>query len=151
MNLQNVHINIWGDSILKGVVLDETNGRYQVLQNNCVDRFASLTGSIIDNHSSFGMTTGKALERIKRSLVRKAPDRSDIVLIEFGGNDCDFLWDEVSAKPGEQHLPKTPIGQFGEALQAIIDLFRSIDIKPVLYGAATARTRALPGLGIAGP
>jgi lysophospholipase L1-like esterase len=132
MNLQNAHINIWGDSILKGVVLDETNCRYQVLQNNCVERFATLTGSIIDNHSSFGMTTGKALERIKRSLIRKPPVRDDIVLIEFGGNDCDFRWDEISASPGEQHLPKTPIGQFGEALQSIIDLFRSIDIRPVL-------------------
>ncbi|PKL24451.1 MAG: SGNH/GDSL hydrolase family protein [Spirochaetae bacterium HGW-Spirochaetae-3] len=132
MNLENMHINIWGDSILKGVVLDEANGRYQVLENNCVDRFAKLTGSIINNHASFGMTTGKALDRIKKSMIRKAPDRDDIVLIEFGGNDCDFRWDEVSANPEGRHSPKTPIGQFGEALQAIIDLFKSIDVKPVL-------------------
>ena len=132
MNMDKKHINIWGDSILKGVVLDETNGRYQVLENNCVDRFAKLTGAIIDNHASFGMTTGKALERIKRSLLRKAPGHDDIVLVEFGGNDCDFRWEEVSASPGERHLPKTPIGQFGEALQAIINLFKLIDIRPVL-------------------
>lgn len=132
MNLENKHITIWGDSILKGVILDEANGRYQVLENNCVDRFAALTGAIINNHASFGMTTGKALDRIKKSLIRKAPQRGDIVLIEFGGNDCDFRWDEVSSSPESQHLPKTPIGQFGQALQAIINLFKSIDIRPVL-------------------
>jgi acyl-CoA thioesterase I len=132
MNMNNKHISIWGDSILKGVILDEANGRYQVLENNCVDRFARLTGAVIDNHASFGMTTGKALERIKRSMIRKAPARDDIVLIEFGGNDCNFQWDEVSASPDEQHVPQTPIGQFGQALQSIINLFKSVGISPVL-------------------
>jgi len=132
MNIEAMHISIWGDSILKGVVLDESNGRYEVLENNCVDRFAKITGSIISNHASFGMTTGKALERIKRSIDRRAPGRDEVALIEFGGNDCDFRWDEVSASPDEPHLPKTPIGQFGAALQAIIDLFKSIGVRPVL-------------------
>jgi len=132
MDIKNSHISIWGDSILKGVVLDEASGRYRVLENNCVDRFARLTGSVIRNHASFGMTTGKAIDRIGKSLERDAPRPDDIVLIEFGGNDCDFHWDEVSADPAGIHLPKTPLASFGQAMQTIIDLFKSLDIKPVL-------------------
>ena len=39
MNIENRHISIWGDSIMKGVILDETEGRYRVLEENCVHKF----------------------------------------------------------------------------------------------------------------
>lgn len=132
MNLEHRKISIWGDSILKGVVLDDTDGRYRVLENNSVDRFAALTGTEVTNHASFGMTTGKAYERIERSLAKRLPEEDEIVLLEYGGNDCDFRWAEVAADPESKHLPKTPIDQFGTMLQSIIDLFKSIRIKPIL-------------------
>jgi acyl-CoA thioesterase-1 len=132
MDLENRRISIWGDSILKGVVLDDADGRYRVLEGNCVQRFAGLTGAAVTNHASFGMTTGKALERIKRAISRSAPDGDDIVLLEYGGNDCDFQWAEVAANPDGAHLPKTPIDQFGAMLQAIVDVFKSLKIKPIL-------------------
>jgi lysophospholipase L1-like esterase len=132
MNLENKRISIWGDSILKGVVLDDKDGRYHILENNCVDRFAGITGSAITNHAGFGMTTGKALERINRALARKPPEADEIVLLEYGGNDCDFQWAEVAADPKGVHLPKTPIDQFGTMLQSIIDLFKSLNIRPIL-------------------
>jgi lysophospholipase L1-like esterase len=72
------------------------------------------------------------MERIGKSLKRNAPEPDDIVLIEFGGNDCDFRWDEISANPGALHLPRTPLAAFGSTLQAIIDLFKSMSIKPIL-------------------
>lgn len=132
MNLENRRISVWGDSILKGVVLDETDGRYRVLENNCVDRFAAITGTAITNHAGFGMTAGKALERIKRAIARNIPAKDEIVLLEYGGNDCDFQWAEVAANPDGVHLPKTPIDQFGAVLQSIIDLFKSLHIRPIL-------------------
>ncbi len=132
MNLENRPISVWGDSILKGVVLDEANGRYRVLENNCVDRFAGITRSRITNHAGFGMTTGKALERIRRALAGKPPAADEIVLLEYGGNDCDFRWAEVAADPRGVHLPKTPIDRFGSLLQSIIDLFKSVNVKPIL-------------------
>lgn len=132
MNINNRHISIWGDSILKGVVLDEKNGRYHVLENNCVNRFAGITGASISNHASFGMTTGKAFERITKSVERNPIAENDIVLIEFGGNDCDFKWTEVAANPEREHLPNTPINIFGEKLQSIIDIFKKVNITPIL-------------------
>ena len=132
MTIENRHISIWGDSILKGVILDESGSRYTVLQNNCVDRFARLTNTVINNHASFGMTTGKALERIVRSFDRRPPDKNEIVLVEFGGNDCDFHWDEIAAEPDRHHEPNTPIERFPGRLQTIIDAFHSFAIEPVL-------------------
>ena len=76
MNIENRHITVWGDSILKGVVLDDTTGEYRVHPANCVTRFANATKTIISNHASFGMTTGKAFERIQRSIERNPPERN---------------------------------------------------------------------------
>ncbi len=131
MNLANRQISVWGDSILKGVILDDTDGRYRVLENNCVTGFQKITGSIITNHASFGMTTGKAYARMQQSTFRNQPKSDDIVLIEFGGNDCDYNWAEVSSDPLALHLPKTPMEQFSLTLQSIIDLFKGFSIKPV--------------------
>lgn len=131
MDIANRHISIWGDSIMKGVILDEVEGRYRVLEENCVHEFGEKTGAVITNHASFGMTSSKAVERIARSVERNPPAPDDIVLVEYGGNDCDYNWEEVSANPDKHHLPKTPIERFGSTLQAIIDKFKSFKIQPV--------------------
>jgi len=132
MTIENRHISVWGDSILKGIVRDDTPDGYRVLADNCVQRFALSTGASIANHASFGMTTVKAIERIARSIARNKPQEGDIVLIEFGGNDCDFRWDEISKTPDEAHEPKTPLALFGENLQAMIDVFKSLRTSPIL-------------------
>ncbi len=132
MQLANRKISIWGDSILKGIILDESQSRYVVLKNNCVDRFAQETNAIITNHASFGMTTVKAFERITRSLERRPPVADDIILVEFGGNDCDYHWADISEHPDKMHLPNTPIDRFAEVLQSIIEAFKSFNIDPIL-------------------
>jgi len=132
MNIENRHISVWGDSILKGIVRDDTSDGYRILDANCVSRFASSTGSTVNNHASFGMTTVKAYDRIERSVKRNPPQENEIVLIEFGGNDCDFKWNEISDSPDLHHEPKTPIAQFSANLQSIIDAFKSFDLSPIL-------------------
>jgi len=132
MKLENRHIDIWGDSIMKGIILDEAEGRYKVPENNFVKLFSENTGARITNHASFGMTSIKASERITRNIERVPPNPDDIVIIEFGGNDCDYHWNEISKNPDKEHLPKTPINVFGKSLQDIIDKFTSLSIKPIL-------------------
>lgn len=132
MNIENRRISVWGDSILKGIVRDDTPQGYRVLDSNCVKRFETTTGSKVSNHASFGMTTIKAFERIKRSLTRREPQKDDIVLIEFGGNDCDFLWSEISENPDTQHKPKTPLALFSKNLQAMVDAFKAFKLIPIL-------------------
>lgn len=132
MTIENRNISVWGDSIMKGIVRDETSQGYRVLESNCVKQFAGTTGANIANHACFGMTTVKAFERIKRSIIRKPPHENDIVLIEYGGNDCDFNWQEISDNPDTIHNPKTPLSLFSRNLQAIIDLFKSLKLSPIL-------------------
>ncbi|HZK20281.1 MAG TPA: SGNH/GDSL hydrolase family protein [Treponemataceae bacterium] len=131
MNIEKRKINIWGDSILKGIVLDESSDRYHVLEKNCVKRFSSKTGASVVNNASFGMTTQKAVERIGRSIKRRPPEKNDIVLIEFGGNDCDFFWDQISKSPDKSHEPKTPLDSFVKNIYSIIEMFKSLYISPV--------------------
>ncbi len=132
MNLKNRSITIWGDSILKGIIRDDTAEGYRVLDSNCVNRFIASTGASIQNRSSFGMTTMKALERISRSVQKRTPQEDEIILIEFGGNDCDFMWKEVSELPHAGHLPKTPITVFMKNMQSIIDTYISRNLTPLL-------------------
>jgi lysophospholipase L1-like esterase len=132
MNLKNRNIQVWGDSITKGIILDDNDGKYKILESNFVNRFAGITGASIINHASFGMTTGKALERIQRSITRMPPQEKTIILVEFGGNDCDFHWNQISVHPFKDHQPKTPIESFLQSLQGIIDIFHSFRSEPVL-------------------
>ncbi len=132
ININRKHIHIWGDSILKGVVLDDETGTYQILSNNCVTRFVQKTNAKIFNHASFGMTTTKACQRIQRHLERNPPEPDDIVLVEFGGNDCDFHWEDISIAPQEHHNPNTPIEIFDNKIQSIINMFHSFNIDPVM-------------------
>ena len=132
MRIDNRTIKIWGDSILKGYTFDESSARYVVLKNNCVDRFARETNTVISNHASFGMTSGKALDRLTRSFERNPPDKNDIFLVEFGGNDCDYRWSEISDNPTGHHEPNTPIESFPGKMQSIIDMLRRFSIEPIL-------------------
>jgi lysophospholipase L1-like esterase len=126
------NITIWGDSILKGVIFDETDKKYRVAKNNCVNTFAEITGYKVINNAYFGMTSTKAKDRIFNAISKKSVDKGDIVIVEFGGNDCDFNWSDVASNPEIYHEPKTTLSNFKKSLQDIIDMFKSMDITPIL-------------------
>jgi lysophospholipase L1-like esterase len=123
-------IDIWGDSILKGVVLDEAVGRYRLLRENAVSAFSQLFHIDVRNHSHFGCTAPKALASIDKTLASGLA--TDLVLLEFGGNDCDFNWKAVSDAPGDVHQPNT---EYNEFIRTMRDMCRSLKekgIRPVL-------------------
>ncbi len=132
LELSNREITIWGDSILKGVVLDEQDGKYKVLKNSSVNSFAEITGCSLKNNAYFGMTSTKALNRIANSMDKQPIHNNDIVILEFGGNDCDFNWSEVSRSPENEHLPRTTIAAFKNSLQNMITLFKEKGVNPIL-------------------
>jgi len=132
MELANKNITIWGDSILKGVILDEQDGRYKVMKNSSISSFAKITDYSIKNNAYFGMTSTKALNRIKASIENQPPKKDDIVIIEFGGNDCDYNWREIANAPDSIHQPKTTISNFKNSLQNMIDIFKKKGVTPIL-------------------
>jgi len=123
-------IRIFGDSILKGVVYSEEENRYVPLQPNGFEQLGISLGIAFQNSAMFGCTITKGMQLLQKA-IGKGLDCTR-VLLEYGGNDCDFLWDEVSAQPNGEHLPKTPLIPFGQTLKAMIAELRSIAVEPIL-------------------
>lgn len=130
--MDNKNITIWGDSILKGVIYDEFEGKYKVLENSSINKFTQITGMKVNNNAKFGMTSTKAVKRIASQVDKTEFTNNDLVILEFGGNDCDFNWSNVALDPNRSHSPNTPIESFKETFQNIIDIFKNKGVKPVL-------------------
>ena len=125
----------FGDSILKGVILDDRRGgndrvRYTLLDEDFTRICEKEMGFPIDNYGRFGstITTGEKI------LQRHSEDICDsrYTLLEFGGNDSDFNWNEISANPEGRHFPKTDLRSFSLTYKAIIDRVRHLGSHPVM-------------------
>ncbi len=114
---------VWGDSIARGVIYDAEHRRYRISPCAAHARVADETGMEITCRAHMGMTAGAGLARMRADLERGM--RADSVVLEFGGNDCDFDWRAVSQSPREAHIPKTPIAEFERDTRAMIELARS--------------------------
>lgn len=120
---------VYGDSISKGVVFDENRKRYVVAQGGFSELLQKEFNGVIHTVGKFGNTTAGAVERLESQVIEKRPD---IVLLEFGGNDCDFNWEEVAQNPFKDHQPRTEINVFCALFKKIIGTLRGHGITPVL-------------------
>lgn len=95
-----------GDSILKGIQVDPETKRY-VTRNEigipALERDFDLT---VRNDSHFGASAVKGERLLDRMLERGLA--CDGVVMDFGGNDCDFKWAEIAADPAADHPPAVP-------------------------------------------
>ena len=123
-------IGVWGDSILKGVVLDENASRYRLTRNGAVRAFADLFHLDITNHAHFGCTAPKGQILLDRMLQEGF--RADMVLLEFGGNDCNFDWADISMHPDRGHQPNTSLDNFFASMRHMIEALLDSGIRPVL-------------------
>ncbi len=122
---------IWGDSILKGIVFDEQLQKYKGCDRCAADILAESFPEInIKNNSRFGNIITKGRKLIERALA--AGNKTDAAIIEFGGNDCDFNWQEVSAEYLREHDPHTPFDIFVDQLREIVTLMRENGIQPII-------------------
>lgn len=124
------NIMIFGDSIMKGVVLSESDRRYRIGSGLGIDTLAQSFGLNIANYSRFGCTLEKGLGILRRT-VEKNPD-CGAVIMEYGGNDCDFDWAQVAAAPDRDHFPNTPLERFTELYTGAIEYLRERGIVPIL-------------------
>ena len=121
-------LRIWGDSVLMGIVFDESLNRYTILKDNCISKLKSMLAFPVENHASMGCTATKAL----RTVESKPLTGGGLALIEFGNNDCDMDWATVAGDPEADHLPKTPPTQFGGQLEALTIHIRDAGMQPIL-------------------
>lgn len=121
-------IAILGDSIPRGVVLSEKK-RYVFSKEGFISNLTQKLCANVFDFSKFGSTTqhGKQLLSTKMSDVNP-----DIVLIEYGGNDCDYNWDEVAEAPEQVHLPNLSPETFGQNIRHMVDSVKRAGKTPVL-------------------
>lgn len=124
-----MNVTIYGDSILKGILLE--NGRYMInreWEKRFTDSFEDIK---LNNRSRFGCTIQKAF-----GLIRKDSEQryavGDFALLEFGGNDCDYDWAQISSDPRRDYDCKTPPERFKATYRESIRLIRKSGRKPVL-------------------
>lgn len=127
--MENKRINIYGDSIMKGAVVDESF-KYHYSTGNKEREYEEKFNVKIDNRSRFGITIKRGEKILEKDIAKGL--KCDYALVEFGGNDCNFNWEEVSLKPDEDHKPKTDIDEFKNAYKSIIEKLKGLNIVPVL-------------------
>lgn len=125
----------FGDSIMKGVVLntaatDDCKVSYVVTDNKFSNECSRRLGVVIDNHGKFGSTILQGESLIERKL--SSISAGEYVVLEYGGNDCDFDWEKIAASPSTKHCPRTPLSLFIERYSAVIDKIKSVGARPVI-------------------
>lgn len=126
---------IFGDSVMRGVVYDEKKQRYvfsKAIDWKKIERVLDLK---IDQHAKMGATITDGKKRLDQYLDNQP--QADMVLIEYGGNDCDFNWDVVSRKKSKNHQPKTTPEVFKETLMSMVGRIRLKGIRPILMTLPT--------------
>ena len=121
-------ITVYGDSILKGVLLE--NKRY-VVNREWEQLFSRQFGCRISNRSRFGCTIRKALAVIRHDCG-KGEGTAALTVLEYGGNDCDYDWAAIAADPEGEYQAKTPAGEFMDDYAQAIDLIRDSGGTPVV-------------------
>lgn len=124
-------ICLFGDSISKGVIIDEIKNRY-TMTKNCFANILKAGDSALDvtNYSMLGCTVSKGKSMIDRHIsdVREC----EVMVLEYGGNDSDHSWNEIAEDPLGEHLPKTPIAKFESTYRSIIDELKEMGKKIVM-------------------
>lgn len=123
-------ISIFGDSILKGVRMLAGTTRYGTTNDIDLESIAKQHDWVLDNRSRFGCTIQKGEILLNRQLEKGETPAA--VLLEYGGNDADFRWSEISARPFDEHQPNTPLPIFSETLRRMVETLRAHGVKPVL-------------------
>lgn len=81
-------ISAFGDSVLKGVILEDN--KYKVSKNSFANICEEVLGIKIENKAKFGSTISVGEKSIAKNLETIKSSNSQYVVMEFGGNDCDF-------------------------------------------------------------
>lgn len=122
-----MNLLIFGDSVMRGALYHDE--KFSPVQN----RFETMltAGHTVKNHAKIGHTAQNVLLDLKRKLPA-APAEDTLILLGFGGNDCNFCWAEISKDPYSEHFPATKPSDFVSLYQEAIDTVKSAGLTPVL-------------------
>ncbi len=132
MNIKK--LEIFGDSVLRGVMYDETLQTYRLRDGYALDTIAS-EGITVKNNSRMGATVGKSVGLVEKKLSECNSDT--LVIFEYGGNDCDYDWKDISESPRKEHSPHTSPEMF-------VNTYREMILSAKKKGATVALTSLVP-------
>lgn len=119
----------YGDSITKGIIYDNERSKYAILKESFTNIIENNMKGTVYNAGKFGNTILRGMSKMYNDVIKKSPD---IVLLEFGGNDCDYKWDDIAKNSDIEYRPNTDISTFRETLLKMIDTLKDNHILPVL-------------------
>jgi isoamyl acetate esterase len=121
----------FGDSLTRGITF--VKGRMRILKDNYPSVLGKLTESIpgieILNKGVFNDNSDFLVNRLEKDVLAENPDA---VLINVGGNDCNFKWEEVALEPDGNHQPIVPLERYVENLSFMVSEFQTRHITPYL-------------------
>ena len=127
--MKRMKITALGDSITKGVVMDNAN-TYSLAEENFVEILRKERNVDIENYGRFGCTISYGHHVVAHHSDEIA--NSDYTIIEYGGNDCDFYWKRIALNPAGEHQPKTTLAAFHDSMVELIGKIRSLGSKPLI-------------------
>lgn len=130
--LYNKNITIFGDSIAKGVFLN--NLKIQKITPNAAEIVEDNFGVKITNNSMFGQTLKRIYEKgiIENYILNINPFQKNLAVIALGGNDSDYCWEEVEKLPNYSHSPKTMLFEYDQMLNDIIQKLKANNVQVVV-------------------
>lgn len=121
----------FGDSITRGVTY--IRGRMRIVKENYP---ALLQHDFGDDHAEvinkgvFNDNSDLLVQRLDEDVIREKPD---IALLEIGGNDCNFHWDEVAAgKDAGDHVPIVPLDRYLNNVREMVVRMQEVGIVPIV-------------------
>ena len=122
-------IAVFGDSIFKGLQLD-ANQRYRIINEIDTEELSRRHSLSINNFAKIGSTITKGISILQKRL--DSGDEFDVAVMDYGGNDCDFIWAEIAEAPEAEHFSKTPIDTFIKSYHSMIETLRERGVRPIL-------------------
>ncbi len=121
-----------GDSIIKGVLVrsEGERSRYSLADKSIVECCAEKLGGESLNLGKMGCTI-EAGERILDRYLDKMSG-AQYVLLEYGGNDSDYNWQEIAESPEKEHFPRTRLEVFEEVYERVIYKIKEMGAIPLV-------------------
>ena len=120
----------FGDSLTRGI--SYVKGRLRIIKDNYPSSLAKLTESLpfeIMNKGVFNDNSDLLVNRVEKDVIAENPD---IVLIEVGGNDCNFHWDQVAKNPEGIHEPIVPLDRYLDNITTLVKQIQEKHVTPFL-------------------
>ncbi|QSO48284.1 SGNH/GDSL hydrolase family protein [Alicyclobacillus mengziensis] len=126
-----MRIICFGDSVTRGI--SYIRGRLRIQKENypalLQTAFAVDDDVEVVNKGVFNDNSDLLVLRMEDDVVAARPD---YVLIEIGGNDCNFRWGEVASAKDEEHEPIVPLDRYLVNLQKMVERMRQEGATPIL-------------------